>query len=72
MAAVAETARLAATIVLYVALNSSLNLLNRYTLGHAGFRYPVLLTCAHLALQTLALAPVVLGGGASPKGGKAS
>ncbi|EEH53918.1 Drug/Metabolite transporter superfamily [Micromonas pusilla CCMP1545] len=72
MAAVAETARLAATIVLYVALNSSLNLLNRYTLGHAGFRYPVLLTCAHLAFQTLALAPVVLGGGASPKGGKAS
>jgi drug/metabolite transporter (DMT)-like permease len=72
LAAVAETARLAATIVLYVALNSSLNLLNRYTLGHAGFRYPVLLTCAHLAFQTLALAPVVLGGGASPKGGKAS
>ena len=37
-------ARVGATVALYLALNSSLNLLNRYTLGHAGFRFPVTLT----------------------------
>jgi hypothetical protein len=27
-------------VLMYLCLNSSLNLLNRYTLGHAGFRFP--------------------------------
>ena len=49
-------------VALYLALNSSLNLLNRYTLGHAGFRYPVSLTCAHLVFQICSLAPVVFSG----------
>jgi drug/metabolite transporter (DMT)-like permease len=57
--------RVAATIALYLGLNSSLNLLNRYTLGHAGFRFPVTLTCAHLLFQTLALAPLVATRGGS-------
>ncbi len=54
--------RTALIVALYLALNSSLNLLNRYTLGHAGFRYPVSLTCAHLVFQICSLAPVVLSG----------
>lgn len=54
--------RTALIVALYLALNSSLNLLNRYTLGHAGFRYPVSLTCAHLVFQICSLAPVVFSG----------
>ena len=54
-------ARVGATVALYLALNSSLNLLNRYTLGHAGFRFPVTLTCAHLCFQICSLAPLVHG-----------
>ena len=63
-AAAAKTSpvRTALIVALYLALNSSLNLLNRYTLGHAGFRYPVSLTCAHLVFQICSLAPVVLSG----------
>lgn len=51
--------RTASIVALYLALNSSLNLLNRYTLGHAGFRYPVSLTCFHLVFQLCSLAPLV-------------
>jgi hypothetical protein len=47
-------------IGLYLVLNSSLNLLNRYTLGHAGFRYPVSLTCFHLTFQLCSLAPLLM------------
>lgn len=47
-------------IGMYLGLNSSLNLLNRYTLGHAGFRYPVSLTCFHLVFQLCTLAPLLL------------
>ena len=63
-AAAAKTSpvRTALIVALYLALNSSLNLLNRYTLGHAGFRYPVSLTCAHLVFQICSLAPVVFSG----------
>ena len=50
-------------VLLYLGLNSSLNLLNRYTLGHAGFSFPILLTCAHLSFSVLCLSPVML----SPK-----
>ena len=52
--------RLILIVTLYLGLNSSLNLLNRYTLGMAGFKFPVSLTCMHLAFQTCALAPIVL------------
>jgi len=47
-------------VLAYLGLNSSLNLLNRYTLGHAGFRYPVSLTCAHLLFSLCTLAPLML------------
>ena len=47
-------------VATYLGLNSSLNLLNRYTLGHAGFRYPVSLTCFHLVFQLCSLAPLLL------------
>ena len=50
----------AMTVGLYLALNSSLNLLNRYTLGHAGFRYPLSLTCFHLAFQMCSLGPLLM------------
>ena len=40
-------ARVILTVGLYLGLNSSLNLLNRYTLGMAGFKFPVSLTCMH-------------------------
>ena len=46
-------------VLLYLGLNSSLNLLNRYTLGHAGFRFPVSLTCFHLVFQMASLAPLL-------------
>ena len=49
------------TISAYLLLNSSLNLCNRYTLGYAGFRFPVLLTCSHLTFQILSLSQL-LGG----------
>ena len=48
-------------ITAYLLLNSSLNLCNRYTLGYAGFRFPVFLTCCHLAFQILSLSRL-LGG----------
>jgi solute carrier family 35 protein E4 len=47
-------------VLLYLGLNSSLNLLNRYTLGHAGFSFPILLTCAHLSFSVLCLSPIML------------
>ena len=53
-------ARVILTVFLYLGLNSSLNLLNRYTLGMAGFKFPVSLTCMHLTFQICALAPIVL------------
>jgi len=53
-------ARVILTVGLYLGLNSSLNLLNRYTLGMAGFKFPVSLTCMHLLFQICALAPIVL------------
>ena len=37
-------------VLLYLGLNSSLNLLNRYTLEHAGFSFPILLTVALIVL----------------------
>ena len=40
------SARVILTVFLYLGLNSSLNLLNRYTLGMAGFKFPVSLTHA--------------------------
>ena len=50
-------------VLLYLGLNSSLNLLNRYTLGHAGFSFPILLTVAHLSFSVICLSPIML----SPK-----
>ena len=53
-------ARVILTVFLYLGLNSSLNLLNRYTLGMAGFKFPVSLTCMHLMFQICVLSPIVL------------
>ncbi|KAI7840393.1 hypothetical protein COHA_005894 [Chlorella ohadii] len=50
----------AALTVLYISLNSSLNLLNRWSLGVYGFRFPLLLTSCHMAFGFAALAPVAL------------
>jgi len=55
-----EPAGIGLIILLYLCLNSTLNLLNRYTLGHAGFRYPVSLTCFHLAFQLCSLTPLLM------------
>lgn len=44
-------------------LNSSLNILNRWTLGVAGFRFPLILTTCHAVLACALITPgVVLAG----------
>jgi len=55
-----QTMKTIVLVLLYLGLNSSLNLLNRYTLGHAGFSFPILLTCAHLSFSVLCLSPIML------------
>lgn len=47
-------------IAAYLTLNSSLNLLNKWSLGVYGFRFPLLLTSCHMAFSFLVLAPVAL------------
>jgi len=46
----------------YLALNTSLNMLNRWALGQYGFRFPMILTASHMAFGSLALLPVMLFG----------
>ncbi|EFN59787.1 hypothetical protein CHLNCDRAFT_133480 [Chlorella variabilis] len=50
----------AVLVVLYLSLNSSLNLLNKWSLGVYGFRFPFLLTSCHMAFSFCVLAPMAL------------
>lgn len=47
-------------VAAYLSLNSSLNLLNKWSLGVYGFRFPFLLTSCHMAFSFVVLAPVAL------------
>lgn len=47
-------------VVTYLSLNSSLNLLNKWSLGVYGFRFPFLLTSCHMAFSFCVLAPVAM------------
>lgn len=47
-------------VAAYISLNSSLNLLNKWSLGIYGFKFPFMLTACHMAFSFLALAPVAL------------
>ena len=48
------------TAVLYLLLNTSLNMLNRWALGQYKFRFPMLLTASHMAFGSLALLPAMV------------
>lgn len=48
-------------VAVYLALNSSLNMINRYVLGIYGFAFPMLLTICHMLFGFVALfVPVLL------------
>lgn len=47
----------AALLFLYLCLNVSLNILNKYILSIYGFGFPVLLSIAHVSFGFVALAP---------------
>lgn len=48
-------------VALYLCLNSSLNMINRYVLGIYGFAFPMLLTICHMLFGFVALfVPVLL------------
>lgn len=47
-------------VVVYLTLNSTMNLLNRWALGIYDFHFPLLLTASHLTFGFLALAPFML------------
>lgn len=51
--------RLGAVICVYLLLNSTLNILNRWTLGVYGFRFPIFLTVCHMMFSSFVLAPVM-------------
>lgn len=50
---------LAATIVAFLVLNTTLNMLNRWVLGVYKFKFPIFLTMSHLAIGFCILAPVM-------------
>ena len=47
-------------IVLYLTLNSSLNIMNRWALGIYGFSFPILLTICHMMFGFSVLLPVMV------------
>ena len=49
-------------ILLYIMLNSTLNLANRYALGMIGFSYPISLTCTHMLFSFVVLSPYFFSG----------
>ena len=57
MAMTQAGAQYAILITLYLSLNSTLNLANKYVLGMYGFSFPLLLTTCHMLFSFLALAP---------------
>ena len=46
-------------IVLYLTLNSTLNIMNRWALGIYGFTFPILLTICHMMFAFVVLLPVM-------------
>lgn len=50
----------AVLVAAYLTLNSALNLLNKWALGVYGFRFPFLLTSAHMAFSFVVLAPIAM------------
>ena len=44
----------------YLALNTSLNMLNKWALGTYRFRFPMMLTASHMIFGSIVLAPVML------------
>ena len=61
MASAVDMARHCALIALYLCLNCSLNMINRYVLGIYGFAFPMLLTICHMLFGFVALfVPVML------------
>ena len=49
-----------ALVVLYLTLNSTLNIMNRWALGIYGFSFPILLTICHMMFGFVALLPVMV------------
>ncbi len=47
-------------IALYISLNSSLNMMNRYALGIYGFTFPILLTICHMMFAFVVLLPIMV------------
>ena len=50
---------LTATIIAFLVLNTTLNMLNRWVLGVYKFKFPIFLTMSHLAIGFCILAPVM-------------
>ena len=46
--------------LLYLALNTSLNMLNRWALGQYKFRFPMLLTASHMIFGSVVLLPAMM------------
>jgi hypothetical protein len=55
-----KTASMAALIAVYLLLNTSLNLLNKWALGHYGMAFPLTLTSAHMGFSLVVLTPFAL------------
>jgi hypothetical protein len=47
-------------ILMYLSLNSSLNIMNRWALGIYGFTFPILLTICHMMFAFAILLPVMM------------
>jgi solute carrier family 35, member E4 len=50
----------AAVVLVYLILNMSINLLNKFLISRTGFSFPILLTLAHMTFTLLALFPLML------------
>ncbi|MEW5301979.1 MAG: hypothetical protein WDW38_008612 [Sanguina aurantia] len=55
----AELAKKFLLVLAYLSLNISLNMLNKWLLSIYGFRFPILLSVAHMTFTFLALAPLM-------------
>jgi hypothetical protein len=49
-----------ALVLMYLTLNSTLNIMNRWALGIYGFSFPILLTICHMMFGFAALLPVMV------------
>ena len=47
-------------MLMYLALNSALNIMNRYALGIYGFTFPILLTICHMMFAFILLLPFMM------------